>query len=301
MPLTRLERNECERLVEWGFEEDLQDQGDITSLATIPESAEGAALVRCRQAGVVAGLPVLDVIERRYQGALRFTDVALDGPVEEDAVVARIEGRLRAILEAERLMLNVLGVLSGVATLTARYVAAVRGTDAKICDTRKTLPGWRRLQKYAVRVGGGTNHRLGLFDAFLVKDNHLAALSHESEHSIQIAVERARAARKGDFIVEVEVDSLTQLEDALTAGPDIVLLDNMPVENVSLAVEIRQMKAPEVLLEASGGVSLETVGAIARTGVDRISVGALTHSARWLDLGLDFDESPRAVTGPARA
>jgi nicotinate-nucleotide pyrophosphorylase (carboxylating) len=193
------------------------------------------------------------------------------------------------LLMMERTALNFLQRLSGIATLTARFVAEVAGTKAVILDTRKTTPGWRALEKYAVRCGGGTNHRFGLYDAVLIKDNHLAWLA-EGGDPIGRAVAAARAgAPKGNKFIEVEVDTLEQLDRALEVGPDIILVDNLGPEKLAEAVRRRDAKAPGILLEASGGVTLETVRGLALTGVDRISVGALTHSAPALDIGLDFD------------
>ena len=197
-----------------------------------------------------------------------------------------LRGRAAPILTGERTALNFLQRLSGVASLTRQFVDAVAGLPVKILDTRKTTPGWRRLEKYAVRMGGGTNHRIGLFDMVLIKDNHLAALKPR-ETAIKQAVESARSEFP-TLPVEVEVDSLEQLDQALAVRPDIVLLDNMPPERMREAVARRNAAAPEVKLEASGGVNLQTVRAIAETGVDRISVGALTHSAKALDIALDY-------------
>jgi nicotinate-nucleotide pyrophosphorylase (carboxylating) len=200
---------------------------------------------------------------------------------------------MRKLLAMERTALNFLQRLSGVATMTARFVDEVAGTRALILDTRKTTPGWRALEKYAVRCGGGTNHRIGLHDAVLIKDNHLAWLA-EGGDPIGRAVGLARAgAPEGTKFIEVEVDTLEQLDRALEVGPDIILVDNLGPEKLAEAVRRRDAKAPGVLLEASGGVNLSTVGAIARSGVDRISVGALTHSAPALDIGLDFDRAIR--------
>ena len=232
--------------------------------------------------------------------AVRWVADRKDGDaVRRGDRVAQLTGPARGILAAERLVLNVLGRLSGVASLTRRYVDAVSGTKARIYDTRKTTPGWRRLEKYAVHVGGGTNHRSGLFDAILIKDNHLAFYEQhgpEAEGSPADAVARARQWIKrrvpqlvqSRMIVEIEVDSLQQLDEVLPAGPDIVLLDNMTPEQIREAVTRRDTQAPAVQLEASGGVTLATVRAIAETGVDRISIGALTHSAVSLDFGLDW-------------
>jgi nicotinate-nucleotide pyrophosphorylase (carboxylating) len=287
MAFSVAEEEECSRLLDWGLREDLGDAGDITSNALLDATVTGRMLLRSRKAGVVAGLPILALLAARRGNAFQCELLAQDGLVDADAPVARFHGPLREILPIERLALNLLSRLSGVATLTARYVQAIAGTKAVICDTRKTTPGWRHLEKYAVRVGGGTNHRTGLYDAILIKDNHLAGLASRQERPIAWAVMQARESVPAGTVVEVEVDSLTQLEEALDVRPDIVLLDNMPPENVSIAVEIRDLRAPGVLLEASGGINLATVAAVARCGIDRISVGALTHSAPALDLALD--------------
>ncbi|MGE5192684.1 MAG: carboxylating nicotinate-nucleotide diphosphorylase, partial [Deltaproteobacteria bacterium] len=208
------------------------------------------------------------------------------GPAQ---VMAEISGRLQSLLIGERTCLNFLTHLSGVATLTRRYVDAVAGTKAGIYDTRKTLPGWRALQKYAVRAGGGHNHRQGLDDMVLIKDNHLAGWrAAGTERSIAAAVRTARERAPARIMIEVEVDTLEQLADALAGQPDIVLLDNMTPDQLRQAVALRHERAPGVELEASGGVSLATVAAIAATGVERISVGALTHSAPALDLACDW-------------
>lgn len=283
------EKQECRRLLEWGLKEDLGEAGDITSQSTIPAEAVGSAVIVPRSAGVVAGLPALQILADLRGDRLKVELFSMDGPAQEQQPVARLSGPTREILAVERLALNVLSHLSGIATLTARYVAAACGTKAEIRDTRKTLPGWRHLAKYAVRIGGGTNHRIGLYDAVLIKDNHLAALAKESDDPIAAAIRATRASVPAGTIVEVEVDSLTQLEQALNCGPDIVLLDNMGPENLSLAVEIRDLKAPDVLLEASGKITLDRIPAIAATGIDIISIGALTHSAPILDLGLDYE------------
>jgi nicotinate-nucleotide pyrophosphorylase (carboxylating) len=216
--------------------------------------------------------------------------------VAAGAIVAELSGSARDMLTCERPLLNLLGRLSGVATLTRAYVRQIEGTAARIYDTRKTTPGWRRLEKYAVRCGGGYNHRTGLFDAVLIKDNHLA-LAAERGLSPADAVGTARdfIAQRGpenranDLLLEIEVDRLEQLDDVLRAEPDIVLLDNMSPDELRSAVARRNEIAPQIELEASGGVSLATVRDIALAGVERISVGGLTHAARWLDLGLDWD------------
>lgn len=289
MTFTEAERTECDRLLDWALREDLGEAGDITSRAIIPPEATGSAAFRLRSCGIVAGLPVLERIAAR-RAELTVHLLANDGPARDETTLARITGSLRSILEVERTALNFLTRLSGIATQTAGYVVAVAGTKAKICDTRKTTPGWRRLEKYAVRVGGGANHRIGLFDAVLIKDNHIASLAETHARPIAFAVEKARCHVRPGTIVEVEVDSLVQLAEALASRPDIVLLDNLSVENLGVAVEMRDLEAPGVLLEASGGITLDNVRQVALTGVDRISVGALTHSAPALDIALDYEK-----------
>jgi nicotinate-nucleotide pyrophosphorylase (carboxylating) len=217
---------------------------------------------------------------------LAFAEKAQNGDaVESGRELAAVRGSLRSILATERIALNFLQRLSGIATLTRKYVDAVAGFRAKILDTRKTTPGWRLLEKYAVRCGGGTNHRMGLYDGILIKDNHLAGLGGDLRKAVKTA--REFPGNQGQP-VEVEVDSIEQLEIALAAGADIVLLDNMSLDQLRAAVARRNAVAPNVLLEASGGVTLATVRNIAATGVDRISVGALTHSAPALDIALDY-------------
>jgi nicotinate-nucleotide pyrophosphorylase (carboxylating) len=277
----------CRRLIELGLEEDLGAAGDLTSLLTIPENSAGAAAIVARAPGTLAGLPAAAMVAARVDARLRFRPGLDDGaPLEPGQQVARIEGPMRGILAAERLALNFVQHLSGVATLTHRFVQAAAGLPVKILDTRKTLPGWRLLEKYAVRCGGGHNHRIGLFDGILIKDNHLAALG-SGPQAIREAVRKARERNAG-APVEIEVESLDELEIALDCRPDIVLVDNMAVPQLREAAERRNAKAPQVQLEASGGVSLETIRAIAESGVDRISVGAITHSAPALDLALDY-------------
>ena len=276
----------CRALVDLALAEDLGTTGDRTSFATIPAAAMGTAAFVARLPGVVAGLPAAAMVCQVVDSALTFTAAVPDGTeFDRRTTLATVSGPLRAILAAERTALNFLQRLSGIATLTRRFVAAVSSTRATVLDTRKTTPGWRLLEKYAVRMGGGTNHRMGLHDAILIKDNHLAGLGGD----VRRAVETARAfPGNAGLAVEVEVDSLRQLEVALAARADIVLLDNMPLDQLRSAVARRDALAPHTLLEASGGVRLETIRDIAATGVDRISVGALTHSAAALDIGLDY-------------
>lgn len=276
-------------LTKLSLQEDLHDRGDITSLSTIPEDLNASVNIASRQAGIVSGLPVLPLVFEELPGPVTWTIHRQDGEsVERGTVLATISGPVRSLLTGERTVLNFMTHLSGIATRTAQFVRLVQGTKAVILDTRKTLPGYRLLQKYAVRCGGGTNHRMGLYDGILIKDNHLAA---RGESSCAAAVADARKYmerfdRKAK--IEIEVDSLEQLRDALNATPEIVLLDNMSPVLMREAVVIRDATSPSTLLEASGGVSLETVQAIAESGVDRISVGSLTHSSPALDLGFDW-------------
>jgi nicotinate-nucleotide pyrophosphorylase (carboxylating) len=241
--------------------------------------------MRAREPLVVAGLELAAAAFRQLSTAVSVQASARDGqPVAAGEPLLQIAGPARPILSGERVALNFIQRLSGVATLTAQFVAAVRGTRSQILDTRKTTPGWRRLEKYAVNCGGGKNHRVGLYDMVLIKDNHLAALHGESPNAIAAAVERARA-QYPQLKIEVEADTLEQVDQALAAGANLILLDNMTPPQLRVAVQKCQGCAQT---EASGGVSLTTVRAIAESGVDYISVGALTHSARAVDIGLDF-------------
>jgi nicotinate-nucleotide pyrophosphorylase (carboxylating) len=278
----------CSRLVTLALEEDLDGAGDLTSQAVIPETLSGRAAFVARAPGVVAGLPAAALVCAAVEPRLQFTPLKQDGnAVVPGDHLATVAGPMRGILAAERTALNFLQRLSGVATQTRRHVDAGAGLPCRILDTRKTTPGWRLLEKYAVRQGGGYNHRIGLYDGILIKDNHLAALGPGTT-SITQAVRAARDHAGPDIPVEVEVDSLEQLDEALRCGPDIVLLDNMPPEQMREAVRRRNAFAPGVLLEASGGVTLATLRAVAETGVDRVSIGALTHSAVALDIALDY-------------
>jgi len=269
-----------EPVVRAALAEDLGRAGDVTAQACIDADARLSVTFGARQAGVVAGLDCARLAFRALDPTGRFELLAADGQgVQPGAILARAQGNARAILSAERTALNLLGRLSGVATLTRAYVDAVAGTRARIVDTRKTTPGLRALEKYAVRCGGGVNHRFGLDDAILIKDNHVVACGGVGE-----AVRRARAAVGHLMKVEVEIDGLSQLDEALAERPDVIMLDNFSLEDLAAAVA---RTAGAVVLEASGGVNLKTVAAIAATGVDVISVGALTHSASVLDIGLD--------------
>lgn len=261
-------------------------QGDLTTLAIIPETRVAHGHLHAREPLVVAGMDLALAAFRTLDPGLRVAGVRPDGSrVGRGDRLASLEGRARALLTAERVALNCLQRLSGIATLTSAFCQAVAGTSARILDTRKTTPGWRRFEKYAVTCGGGTNHRHGLSDLILIKDNHLAALHGALPNPIAHAVAQAR--RHHPYLkIEVETDTLRQVEQAVEAGADIVLLDNMTPDQIREAVALCRGRT---LTEASGGVTLETAHAIAGTGVDFLSVGALTHAARWMDIGLDFD------------
>jgi len=260
--------------------------GDVTTLATVPAETQARAVMRAREALVTAGLAIAEAAFRELSSQTAITLSSKDGSkVPAAGILMEISGPARAILTAERVALNFVQRLSGVATLTARFVEALKGFRTKILDTRKTTPGWRRFEKYAVACGGGMNHRFGLYDMVLIKDNHLAALKDAIPNAIEAAVKRARAAYP-KLKIEVEADHLGQVEQALEAGADIILLDNMDVAMMRLAVQKCSGRAQT---EASGGISLDRVASIAETGVDFISVGALTHSARAVDIGLDFE------------
>ncbi len=286
-PRFGLSERECaDALIALASAEDL-GSGDVTAEATIPAELRSGVAFVARSPGVIAGLPVVGMLAERFGLSDGWRPILADGSgVSSGETIALLDGSARAILSFERTALNFLQRLCGIATMTARFVAEVAGTRAVILDTRKTTPGWRALEKYAVRCGGGSNHRVGLFDAVLIKDNHLAALSREDD-PIGSAILASRRLAPGASFVEIEVDTLDQLDRALECRPDIILLDNFGDEAVSEAVHRRDRDGPSVLLEASGGIDLGRVSALARTGVDRISVGALTHSAPALDIGLD--------------
>ncbi len=270
--------DELERVVQAALAEDV-GAGDVTTEATVDEAATGTAVLVTRVPGVVAGLAAVEAVFHALDPELEFERLVAEGDVlARPAQVARVRGSLRAILTGERTALNLLARLSGVATLTRRYVDAVAGTGVAILDTRKTTPGLRALEKHAVAAGGGRNHRFGLDDGVLVKDNHLAAAG-----SVRAAVERLHAAT--DLPIEVECDTLAQVAEALAAGADALLLDNMTLDELREAVALAGGRAR---LEASGGVTLDTVRAVAETGVDEISIGALTHSAPALDVSLEL-------------
>jgi nicotinate-nucleotide pyrophosphorylase (carboxylating) len=262
------------------LKEDFGRAGDITSAATVPADATANANLVARKAGVLAGLDVARHAFHEVDAAIRLTAMAKDGDrLQAGTVVATVEGPARAMLAAERVALNFLCHLSGIATATAAFVDKVKHTRARICDTRKTTPGLRAFEKYAVRCGGGMNHRFGLDDAILIKDNHIAITG-----GVIPAIRAARAAAGHLVKIEIEIDTLDQLAEAMVEGPDAVLLDNMTPADMHEAV---QLVAGRAVTEASGNVTLETVAAIAETGVDMISSGWITHSAPILDLALD--------------
>jgi len=295
------EREAAARLIDLALEEDLGDRGDITTTLMIPPSELGVVHLVARQAGRLSGLPIMAMVFAEVDRQVRIKELTRDGaPLFPGERVATLRGPAGSLLTGERTALNFLTHLSGIATLTARFVEAVADGKGVILDTRKTLPGWRALQKYAVRCGGGTNHRMGLFDGILIKDNHLAGWIRQRVGEppvngsrprlpLQIVIKQARANAPAGMEIEIEVDSLEQLNDALYAKPEIVLLDNFTPEQMREAVAMRDSASPGTLLEASGGVNLETIGEIAATQVDRISIGALTHSAPALDLAFDWE------------
>jgi len=291
----------CRAIIQLAIDEDLGQQQDWTTVALVPAVREGAANVVTRDPGIVAGMPAVAAVIDAMSARLTAEVVVADGEtVEAGATLVSLQGNVRELLTLERTLLNLLSRLMGIATLANQYVIQAQGTKAKVYDTRKTTPGWRRLEKYAARCGGACNHRTGLFDAVLIKDNHLAQRGQSASDAAN-AVRDARAFLGNyggeptqqnlalqDLIVEIEVDTLDQLASVLPAGPDIVLLDNMSPALLRRAAAMRDEVAPQVQLEASGGVNLDTLREIAVTGVERISVGAITHSARSLDIGLDW-------------
>jgi nicotinate-nucleotide pyrophosphorylase (carboxylating) len=282
----KLSAAEIRTAVKAALAEDI-GSGDATTLATVPPALTACAVMRAREPLVVAGTEFVEVAFRELSKKVKVQKVLRDGRhAKAGDVLLKISGTARPILTAERVALNFIQRLSGVATLTSKFVTAVRGTGAQILDTRKTTPGWRRFEKYAVVCGGGTNYRIGLFDMILIKDNHLAALRNAKPNAIAAAISRSRK-KYPRLKIEVEADTLSQVRQALDAGAEIILLDNMSLSQLRKAVKMAKGKAKT---EASGGVNLQTVRAIAQTGVDFISVGALTHSARAVDIALDFEE-----------
>ncbi len=301
----------CRHLVRLAVYEDLGRGQDWTTLALVAHDQTGMAEVVAREAGIVAGLPALDVALDEVDAPVESRWHVHDGdPIAAGQSLVTLTGPARDLLTCERLMLNLLGRLCGIATTTRSFVRAAQGTHARILDTRKTTPGWRALEKYAVRCGGGSNHRHGLFDGILIKDNHLAVVRSANTGQRSTPAEAVRQARRfladtaaqaaelgpGSLTIEVEIDRLDQLPDVLDARPDIVLLDNFTPKDLVHAVDQRDKAAPSVQLEASGGIDRENVARVARTGVDRVSIGAITHSAAWLDLGLDWQNDSDVST-----
>jgi nicotinate-nucleotide pyrophosphorylase (carboxylating) len=284
-PSLGLSKAQIEKIIDSALGEDISS-GDITTELLIPVELRGRASIVVKDEGVLAGIEVAAVVFRRVDPQLEFRGLVSDGSkVHPGDVAAAVEGSAASILKGERTALNFLQHLSGIATETARYVDAISGLKAHIMDTRKTIPGLRPLEKYAVRVGGGYNHRQSLGDGILIKDNHLAAL-HSQGTGLGGAVEKARRNAPRTLKVEIEVQNIDQARQALDAGADIIMLDNMNVDDIRRVVELCHGRA---LLEASGGITLENVRAVAETGVDLISVGALTHSAKALDISLELE------------
>jgi len=297
---------DCLKLIEMALIEDtgsasLKSAVDCTTQSVIPVAATASAAFVSRQKGVVCGVEIAKLAISTYAPDLTLEVVTADGQaITPGETIAIIRGSAHQILMMERTCLNFMCRLSGISTLSQSFARKVAGTDAQILDTRKTTPGYRRLEKYAVQCGGGTNHRMGLYDAVMIKDNHLAfykAWNKDSKDAVAEGIELARnwidanqdrLPNGPQTVLQIEVDTLEQFERALQQGPDIILLDNMSNDQLTQAVARRNEDAPKILLEASGGVNLETISAIAQTGVDRISIGALTHSAVNFDIGLDW-------------
>ncbi|MFK7736812.1 MAG: carboxylating nicotinate-nucleotide diphosphorylase [Pirellulaceae bacterium] len=290
--------DDLSQLVRLAIREDLNRTFDLTTVAIVPSALPAKAHIAARKSGVASGLELISSIIETVDADIRVEIHQQDATsFDAGTRLATLSGEARDVLTCERTILNFLGRLCGIATWTAEHVALLEGLPAKLYDTRKTTPGWRRLEKYATRCGGATNHRSGLYEAVMVKDNHLACHAHRSGQLMRPS-EAVNAIREflreapdvpTDAIVEIEVDSLEQLEDALPAAPDIVLLDNMSLSQLETSVAMRNKAQPGVQLEASGGVTKTSLRSIAETGVDRISMGALTHSAVNLDLGLDWE------------
>ncbi len=285
MSTNQLTVKQLDKIIDLALAEDTP-QGDITSEALIPADLSSKALLLVNEAGILAGIEVAENVFRRVDSLLQVEVLAKDGnAVKPGDIVGTISGSVNSILKAERTALNFLQRLCGIASLTARYVAETRGTKAEIFDTRKTTPGLRSLEKYAVRMGGGQNHRLNLSDAVLIKDNHIAAL-RATGINLEDIITRARQNVPAGVTVEVEVTSTAEARQALKAGADIIMLDNMSIDDMRKVVELAAGRAR---IEASGGITLENVRQVAMTGVDIISVGALTHSYRALDISLELE------------
>jgi len=271
---------DVEKIIDLALEEDI-GQGDLTTELLFPETIKCAAVIRCKENGILAGLPIAKAVFEKLDESVELIGQKKDGDsIKDGDVIVNIEGSQKHILTGERLALNILQRLSGIATITSKYVDAVKGYNVKILDTRKTIPGIRILSKYAVSVGGGYNHRMGLFDGILIKDNHIKLAG-----GIKKAVEMIKKNVHSNHSIEVETSSLDQVTQAIDAGADIIMLDNMSDDLMKEAVSLIGKKA---LIEASGGITLDRVGIVAKMGVDFISIGALTHSAQALDISLDM-------------
>jgi nicotinate-nucleotide pyrophosphorylase (carboxylating) len=282
--MLELNRSKLSHSIALWLDEDIGN-GDVTTMTTIPAEQRSKAIIHVKEPGIVAGLPVAAEVFRMVDAELHFESKVEEGSqVQKGTVLAEVEGSTRSILLGERLALNLLQRLSGIATRTRQYADAVAGLPVRLVDTRKTTPGHRMLEKYAVRVGGGHNHRFGLYDAVMIKDNHIKGAG-----GLKQAVTQSRSHIPHTMKIEVEVESFEQLEEALEAGADIIMLDNMPPDRMRTAVTRIREQAPYVVIEASGSVTLETIRAIAEAGVDVISVGRLTYSVQALDISLDLD------------
>ncbi|WP_429313476.1 carboxylating nicotinate-nucleotide diphosphorylase [Paenibacillus mucilaginosus] len=281
--------SQLEQSLRLWLEEDI-GMGDVTTMTTISADSTAKGIIHVKDAGIVAGLPVAQAVFAMVDPLLRFEAKAAEGQqVEYGTVLAEVTGSTRSILLGERLALNLLQRMSGIATRTRQYVDRLEGLPTRLVDTRKTTPGHRMLEKYAVRVGGGYNHRFGLYDAVMIKDNHIKGAG-----GIAKAIQAARAQIPHTMKIEVEVENFEQLEEALGARPDIVMLDNMSTEQMKQAVQRMKQEAPHIMIEASGSVTLDTLRGIAETGVDVISVGRLTYSVQALDISLDLNEQKEA-------
>lgn len=273
------------RQIRLWLEEDI-GMGDVTTMTTVPLDEQSKGIIHVKEAGIVAGMSVAEQVFRTIDPTLLFLAVQQDGTyVEKGTVLAEVTGSTRSILLGERLALNLLQRMSGIATRTRQYVDALEGTAIRLVDTRKTTPGHRMLEKYAVRVGGGHNHRFGLYDAVMIKDNHIKGAG-----GVKQAIVAARAQIPHTMKIEVEVEHFNQLDEALDAGADIIMLDNMKPVDMRKAVDIIKAHAPHIIVEASGSVTLETIKEIALSGVDVISVGRLTYSVQAIDISLDLNE-----------
>ncbi len=294
---TEFDLKKIKDLVQLAIKEDI-GTGDITSKIFIPEGSESNGILIAKETGIIAGLPVVGYVLSQIDKDLIFTVNIEDGSrVEKGSVIASVKGLTLSLLSAERLVLNFLQRLSGIATATNQFAERVKGYKAQILDTRKTAPGWRYLEKYAVKIGGGANHRMGLYDQILIKDNHLKIMESEKENGdIGRLVKKAREQVANEVLIEVEVEDLCQIKDMVNAGVDVILFDNMVPSKINEAVEmVKEFETSRdagtgrvILTEASGNITIENVEEYAKSGVDRISIGAITHSARALDISFDI-------------